>query len=157
MKYTIEDSFENFKPWRGAVDAFDRIISEGKAAEADRYFEENEPAEGWTDTAINDLLWFEPEDLFKYLGMKPTDTTTHDADEIGAKWIEQNAGSSGLYELVRVEFDRDSVMVVYMDRSDEDGEPVEDSETLTAEEVAELFGADCGEIDADARAVEVWD
>lgn len=84
MKYTIETSFENFKPWSGAVYAFERIISEGKAAEAERYFEEIEPGEGWTATAINDLLWFEADTVFEALGMKPTDTETHDAGEIDA-------------------------------------------------------------------------
>lgn len=84
MKYTIETRFENFKPWSGAVDTFNRIIDEGKADEADRYFEEIEPGEGWTATAINDILWFEADTVFEALGMKPTDTETHDADEIGA-------------------------------------------------------------------------
>ena len=145
MKYAIEDSFENFKPWSGAVDAFERIISEGKADEADRFFEENEPAEGWTDTAINDFLWFEADTVFEALGMKPTDTETHDADEIGAAWQEENERFN--FKLVRLEFvDADEVRAHYVDEDDE----------TRAEEVAELFGKSSGEIDAGAQSVEVW-
>ena len=153
MKYTIEDSFENFKPWSGAVDAFERIISEGKADEADRFFEENEPAEGWTDTAINDFLWFDADTVFEALGMKPTDTETHDADEIGAAWQEENERFN--YKLVRLEFvDADELRAYYVDEDDETR--AEEVETLTAEEVAELFGKSSGEIDAGAQSVEVW-
>lgn len=149
MKYTIEDSFENFKPWSGAVNTFERIISEGKAEDADRYFDENEPAEGWTDTAINDFLWFEADTVFEALGMKPTDTETHDAAAIMEAWKAEQVED---LSPVRVEFEADAVRVFYID-----DESREQSEELDAEEVAELFGDDCGEIDADAQTVETWD
>ena len=152
MKYTIEDSFENFKPWSGAVDAFERIISEGKADEADRYFEDNEPAEGWTDTAINDLLWFESDDLFKALGMKPDDTETHDAAAIMEAWKNEQVED---LSPVRIEFEADAVRIIYTDA--DDAESGEQSDELDAEDVAALFGDDCGEIDADAQTVETWD
>ena len=151
MKYTIEDSFENFKPWSGAVDAFERIISEGKADEADRYFEDNEPAEGWTDTAINDLLWFESDELFKALGMKPDDTETHDAAAIVETWKNEQVED---LSPVRVEFADDAVRIIYTDEDEADSG--EQSEELDAEEVAELFGKSSGEIDAGAQSVEVW-
>ena len=151
MKYTIEDSFENFKPWSGAVDAFERIISEGKADEADRYFEDNEPAEGWTDTAINDLLWFESDELFKALGMKPDDTETHDAAAIMEAWKNEQVED---LSPVRVEFADDAVRIIYTDEDEADSG--EQSEELDAEEVAELFGKSSGEIDAGAQSVEVW-
>ena len=36
MKYTIEDSFENFKPWSGAVKTYERIAETGDALRAVR-------------------------------------------------------------------------------------------------------------------------
>ena len=37
MKYYVEENFNNFEPWSGAVSTWKRIINEGKADEADRY------------------------------------------------------------------------------------------------------------------------
>ena len=152
MKYTVEDSFYNFKPWSGAVKTYERIIDEGKADEADIYFTDHEPEEGWTDTAINDLLWFESEAIYKAIGMKPDDTETHDAAAIMEAWkAEQDEGVNP----VRIEFDDDAVRIIYTD--EEDAEIGEQSDELDAEDVAALFGADVGEIDADAQTVETWD
>lgn len=152
MRYYVEESFEDFKPWSGAVDTFKRIINEGKADEAERYFEEIAPGGGWSDTAINDALWFDSDSIYKALGMKPDDTTTHDADEIGEKWQEENARYN--FKLLRLEFDADEVRAVYFDEDDETR--AEEVETMTAEDVAGLFGDDAGEIDAAARTVETW-
>ena len=106
-----------------------------------------------TDTAINDFLWFDADTVFEALGMKPTDTETHDADEIGAAWQEENERFN--YKLVRLEFvDADELRAYYVDEDDETR--AEEVETLTAEEVAELFGKSSGEIDAGAQSVEVW-
>lgn len=76
MKYTIETSFENFKPWSGAVTTFRRIIDAGKAEEAERYLEDIAPGQGWTDVGINDYLWFEADDIFRALGIDEDDETT---------------------------------------------------------------------------------
>lgn len=149
MKYTIEQDFENFEPWSGARSTFERIINEGKAAAADAYFNEIEPEEGWTDTAINDVLWFDSASIFKALGMKPDDTHTHTADEIGEAWQEENDDAG---KVSHVNITEDGAEVFYID---EDG--AEDSETLDAGEVAALFGDDCGEIDAEAGTVETWE
>lgn len=161
MKYTIETSFENFKPWSGAVNAFERILNEGKASEAERYFEAIEPSDGWTDTGINDVLWFETDAIYNALGIKPDDTTTRDAADILEAW--EHANRNYNYKPIRLEWDDDTVTVVYIDEDeadeDENGEriePEEQTEDLDAEEVAELFGQSSGEIDAGAQSVEVW-
>lgn len=156
MKYTIETRFENFKPWSGAVDTFNRIIDAGKASEAERYFEDIEPSDGWTDTGINDVLWFEADAIYNALGIKPDDTTTRDAADILEAW--ERANRKYNYKPIRLEWDDDTVTVVYIDE-DENGEriePEEQTEDLDAEEVAELFGQSSGEIDAGAQSVEVW-
>ena len=152
MKYCVEENFSDFEPWSGAVSTWQRIIDEGKADEADRYFEETEPADGWTKTAINDLLWFDAGSVYKALGMRPDGCEKRTADEIGEAWALDNDGMG--YELRRVEIGADGVTVYYIDEHDEARE--EQSEKLGAEDVARLFGDDCGEIDDGAGLVYTW-
>ena len=152
MKYYVEEKFSDFEPWSGAVSTWKRIINEGKADEADRYLEEIEPADGWTKTAINDLLWFDSDSVYKALGMRPDDCKKRTADEIGNAWISDNDGMG--YELRRVEIEADGVTVYYIDEDDETQE--EQSEELDAEDVARLFGDSCGEIDDGAGLVYTW-
>ena len=149
MKYYVEENFNNFEPWSGAVSTWKRIINEGKADEADRYLEEIEPADGWTKSAINDLLWFDSDLVYKARGMRPDDCKKRTADEIGNAWISDNDGMG--YELRRVEIEADGVTVYYIDETQE-----EQSEELDAEDVARLFGDSCGEIDEDAGLVYTW-
>ena len=152
MKYYVEENFNNFEPWSGAVSTWQRIIDEGKADEADRYLEEIEPANGWTKTAINDLLWFDSDLVYKALGMRPDDCNKRTADEIGEAWTSDNDGMG--YKLRRVEIETDGVTVYYIDEDDETQE--EQSEELDAEDVARLFGDSCGEIGEDAGLVYTW-
>ena len=152
MKYYVEENFNNFEPWSGAVSTWRRIIDEGKANEADRYLEEIEPADGWTKSAINDLLWFDSDLVYKALGMRPDDCNKRTADEIGTAWALDNDDMG--YKLQRVEIEADGVTVYYIDEDDETHK--EQSEELDAEDVARLFGDSCGEIDDDAGLVYTW-
>ena len=152
MKYYVEEKFSDFEPWSGAVSTWQRIMEEGKADEADRYFEEIEPADGWTKTAINDLLWFDSDSVYKALGMRPDGCEKRTADEIGETWTSDNDGMG--YKLQRVEIEADGVTVYYIDEDDDTHE--EQSEELDAEDVARLFGDSCGEIDDDAGLVYTW-
>ena len=152
MKYCVEENFSDFEPWSGAVSTWQRIIDEGKADEADRYLEEIEPADGWTKTAINDLLWFDSDSVYKALGMRPDGCEKRTADEIGEAWTLDSDGMG--YKLQRVEIEADGVTVYYSDEHDEAHE--EQSEKLYAEDVARLFGDDCGEIDDDTGLVYTW-
>ena len=152
MKYYVEEDFSDFEPWSGAVSTWQRIINEGKADEAERYLKEIEPEDGWTETAINDLLWFDSDSVYKALGMRPDGCDKRTADEIGDAWISDNDGMG--YKLQRVEIEADGVTVYYIDEDDETQE--EQSEELDAEDVARLFGDSCGEIDDDAGLVYTW-
>ena len=152
MKYYVEESFRDFEPWSGAVSTWQRIIDEGKADEAERYLEAIEPADGWTKTAINDLLWFDSESVYKALGMRPDGCEKRTADEIGDAWTLDNDGMG--YELRRVEIEADGVTVYYIDEDDVTHE--EQSVELDAEDVARLFGDSCGEIDDGAGLVYTW-
>ena len=152
MKYYVEENFSDLEPWSGAVSTWRRIVDEGKADEAERYLKDIEPADGWTETAINDLLWFDSDSVYKALGMRPDDCDERTADEIGNAWISDNDGMG--YKLQRVEIEADVVTVYYIDENDDAHE--EQSEELDAEDVARLFGDSCGEIDDDAGLVYTW-
>ena len=64
-----EINFEDFKPWSGAVDAFNRICDEGDTEAVENYIEDMYP-DGISDSALNDWLWFAPEDLYEAAGLK---------------------------------------------------------------------------------------
>ncbi len=59
---------EEFKPWSGAVYWHKRIIDAGKGEELLQALEDIFP-EGMDETALNDLLRFEPEEAFRLVGL----------------------------------------------------------------------------------------
>lgn len=67
MKYTVKESLSNFKFWSGGKDRADKCsIQELDSIE--EFLEEIEPEDGWTDTAINNMFWFEFDTLAQHLG-----------------------------------------------------------------------------------------
>ena len=80
MKIVQEISISDFNAWSGAVSTKDRIIDEGKESEFDAIIEELYP-DGLTDTDLNDLLWFEPETVFGWLGISDEDETPETVSE----------------------------------------------------------------------------
>lgn len=71
MKIISETTLKNFRAWAGAVETQEKIIDAGKADEFDRMMEDLYP-DGFTDTQLNDILWFEEEWIYETLGI-PTD------------------------------------------------------------------------------------
>lgn len=69
MRIYSETSLENFEAWSGAVDTLDRVREAGKCDELESILEELYP-DGMSKTELNDLLWFEPETVFEWLGME---------------------------------------------------------------------------------------
>ena len=60
--------FSDYKPWSGAVDTYELIKDADKLDELEFYLEELYP-DGITATQINDILWFDSEEVLKYLGL----------------------------------------------------------------------------------------
>ena len=58
--------FSDYKPWSGAVDTYELVKDADKLDELEAYFEELYP-DGITATQINDILWFDSEEVLKYL------------------------------------------------------------------------------------------
>ena len=69
MKIYSETSLENFEAWSGAVDTLDRVREAGKCDELESILEDLYP-DGMSETEINDLLWFEPETVYEWLGIE---------------------------------------------------------------------------------------
>lgn len=68
MKIISEISISQFDAWSGAKDTLKRILEEGKEKEFDSYIEEFYP-DGLTDTELNDILWFDSENIFEAIGI----------------------------------------------------------------------------------------
>lgn len=77
MKLTID--FSDFRPWSGAIDAWERIEKAGKVDELEFILDDVYP-DNMSDTELNDLFWFEPETVFSWLGMD-TDDEEEDDEE----------------------------------------------------------------------------
>lgn len=69
MKYIVEESLRNFNFWSGGKERAD-MCSSSELDCIEEFLEEIEPEDGWTDTAINDMFWFEFDTLAQHLGYK---------------------------------------------------------------------------------------
>ena len=69
MTITYELDLNRFEAWSGAVDTLERIQREGKCAELENILEELYP-DGMTETELNDLLWFDSESVYEWLGIR---------------------------------------------------------------------------------------
>lgn len=69
MTITYELDLNRFEAWSGANETLERIQREGKCAELENVLEELYP-DGMTETELNDLLWFEPETVYEWLGIR---------------------------------------------------------------------------------------
>ena len=69
MTITYELDLNSFEAWSGATDTLDRIQREGKCGELENILEELYP-DGMTETELNDLLWFDSESVYEWLGIR---------------------------------------------------------------------------------------
>ena len=60
--------FSDYTPWAGAVDTYDKIAEAGKLDELETLLDEWFDGEA-TITQINDVLWFDYEQVFDALGI----------------------------------------------------------------------------------------
>lgn len=69
MKVYCELDLENFEAWSGAEDTLDRIRNEGKVGTLEAILEDLYP-DGIDETQLNDLLRFDDEQVFEWLGIR---------------------------------------------------------------------------------------
>lgn len=79
-----ETNIRDFKAWSGAVNTLNRIIEEGKDEELESLLEEMYP-EGLTETELNDLLWFENDQIFEWLDIKTQDDINAEIEDLKDK------------------------------------------------------------------------
>ena len=71
MKYTVEESLSDFKAWSGGKDTLDDLWAHDVVDKAEQYIEEITAGreELPTQTEINDILWFERDEIYRYCGI----------------------------------------------------------------------------------------
>ena len=80
MTITYELDLKSFEAWSGAKDTLDRIQREGKCAELENILEELYP-DGMTETELNDLLWFDSESVYEWLGIRSEEQIENEIKE----------------------------------------------------------------------------
>ncbi len=96
MKIYKEESLSNFEWWSGAEDTAQRIWEERGTEgwnELEAILEDAYP-DGMDETELNDLLWFEPETIFEWLGIddeedeeeEETEPTNDYVINVGDSW-----------------------------------------------------------------------
>lgn len=80
MRIVSEISIENFEAWSGARDTLNRIIEERKCNELEAILEDCYP-DGMTDTELNDLLWFEADTVFEWVGIRTESEIREELEE----------------------------------------------------------------------------
>lgn len=88
MIITYELDLNSFKAWSGAVDTLERIQREGKCAELENVLEELYP-DGMTETELNDLLWFDSEFVYEWLGIRSEGQIEKEIEEAEAELEEK--------------------------------------------------------------------
>ena len=71
MKYTVEESLQDFKAWSGGKDTLDDLIEYDVVDKAEEYIDmvTADGAELPTQTEINDILWFGRDEIYKHCGI----------------------------------------------------------------------------------------
>ena len=84
MTITYELDLNRFEAWSGAKETLERIQREGKCTELENILEELYP-DGMTETELNDLLWFEPETVYEWLGIRSEEQIKKEIEEAEAE------------------------------------------------------------------------
>lgn len=152
MRIVSEISIENFEAWSGARDTLNRIIKEEKCNELEAVLEDWYP-DGMTDTELNDLLWFEPDTVFEWVGIRTESEIREELEEakeelkyLNEEWedavaeevdqINSNREMTGMNELDDEELDklRSKLWADYA----EDAKEIEERITILTVELASI-------------------
>ena len=117
MKIYQDINLSEFKFWSGAKAWAAEFTSEeldeiGEILENDGYA----PEGGWTDTAVNDLFWFEPEFVASLIGKIIPDLAQERFDA-GISAVEDEIRN---YDDFEEEFDKDALKETFIDSFNDD-------------------------------------
>lgn len=133
MIITYELDLNSFKAWSDAVDTLDRIQREDKCEELENILEDLYP-DGMTEAELNDLLWFDSEAVYEWLGIRSETKVREEmkeAEEELAKmesWLKEDLDDEDLTEEERADIieeyqsDIDEIMERIADLKEELGE-----------------------------------
>lgn len=88
MQMTYELDLRSFDAWSGGRITLDRIIEEGKCSTLEFMLEDLYP-DGMSDTQLNDLLWFERDLVYEWLGISNEEEEEKEEEE-GWDWDEED-------------------------------------------------------------------
>ena len=80
MTITYELDLNSFEAWSGAKDTLDRIQREGKCGLLEQILEDTYP-DGMTETELNELLWFDSESVYEWLGIRSEEQIENEIKE----------------------------------------------------------------------------
>lgn len=80
MKYYVEISLENFEAWSGGRDTLEVLIDKGLCDTVEAFLEEV-LGEDISDTAINDILWFERDTIADWCGFSSWEALENGEEE----------------------------------------------------------------------------
>lgn len=80
MKYYVETSLENFEAWSGGRDTLEVLIEKGLCDTVEMFLEEV-LGEDISDTAINDVLWFERDTIADWCGFSSWEALENGEEE----------------------------------------------------------------------------
>ena len=80
MTITYELDLNRFEAWSGAKETLERIQREGKCEELENVLEGLYP-DGMTETELNDLLWFDSESVYEWLGIRSEEQIENEIKE----------------------------------------------------------------------------
>ena len=88
MTITYELDLNSIQAWSGAKETLERIQREGKCAELENILEDLYP-DGMTETELNDLLWFDSETVYEWLGIRSEGQIEKEIEEAEAELDEK--------------------------------------------------------------------
>ena len=133
MTITYELDLNRFEAWSGAKETLERIQREGKCAELENVLEELYP-DGMTETELNDLLWFEPETVYEWLGIRSEGQIEKEIEEAEAELEEKLSDLEFDLDDNLTEEERKDIIESYQPEIDEIKERI----TELKEELSEL-------------------
>ena len=133
MTITYELDLNSFKAWSGAIDTLDRIKREGKCEKLESILEGTYP-DGMTETELNDLLWFEADEVYSWLGLRTESEIQGEIDEAE----EELESLQNDFKSDTVDMDEDEAAEVYESDYKDDIEELKDRIDELRSELNEL-------------------
>lgn len=76
-----EISLEDFEAWSGAVQTLETLKEKGLCDKLEKALEMENDADGYDETELNDLLWFEEDYIARLLGFDDWEDLENDGEE----------------------------------------------------------------------------